>query len=397
MSEFSRLLDSIRNIALVVLLLVIGVSYHPTIVNMSKVAGYESGTILSRYIELLFMGILALSILSIGLSFFRSKMIRSMVVWMVIVGVAGLAALALFNSHKVLGDIKSLIIVFGAVIIGWSLKPSRTFLYILFFYFIGSILFSGLSQVFTRIGGFIIADQYLTDAKNSLGALLASATLLSLFMVHDTKIPLIRIICIACVVLGILLLLVIRARMAFLTTAIMILYYLYIYYRRKYLILLVVLLIPILVVLVFFLPTSIFDFIGASFTAGTQGEDFGSGRIETYTQALTLFWENPLLGNIKGEVQIDWVHNFPLLKLSSFGLLFSWPILTLYFIILWNAFIRSVRHTGMVSFMNLFLLVPFVISMAEPTFPFGPGTVTVFNFLLFGIADKAIVTNSTPN
>ena len=32
------------------------------------------------------------------------------------------------------------------------------------------------------------------------------------------------------------------------------------------------------------------------------------------------------------------------------------------------------------------LLVPFVCSMAEPSLPYGPGTSSIFSFILFGVA-----------
>ena len=59
-----------------------------------------------------------------------------------------------------------------------------------------------------------------------------------------------------------------------------------------------------------------------------------------------------------------------------------------YFVTLFTALVRS----GRMGTFNIFnagyfaLLIPFVISMAEPTYPFGPGTATVFNFILFGVA-----------
>ncbi len=59
-----------------------------------------------------------------------------------------------------------------------------------------------------------------------------------------------------------------------------------------------------------------------------------------------------------------------------------------YFVTLFTTLVRS----GRMGTFNVFnagyfaLLIPFIISMAEPTYPFGPGTATVFNFILFGVA-----------
>ena len=394
MSKKSNFIDLTINITLVVLVLTIGISYHPTIVNMSRMAGLESGTILSRYIVLLFVGIFVLSLFSKGFAFIRSNIIRTILIWMLIIGAVGMLALALFDNSEMLGDLRSLIVVFGTMVIGWNLRITRKFLYVLFFSFAISVFYSGLMQIIINIGGFVIEDLYLTNAKNALGALLASATLTLLFISQDTKARQFRFLSIAGVVFGLFLLLVIRARMAFLTSGALIVYYYYLRSRSNKFIFVAALLLVALFIVYPLLPNSAFDFISASMTAGTQGEDITSGRLDSYFDALAIFAEDPLFANINHSEQIGWVHNFPLLKLSSYGLLFSWPILILYCFVFWKALTNSYRFHGEISFFNLFLLVPFIISMAEPTFPFGPGTVTVFNFLLFGMADRAIATKT---
>ena len=67
------------------------------------------------------------------------------------------------------------------------------------------------------------------------------------------------------------------------------------------------------------------------------------------------------------------------------------PILCLYvylfFIIIKGSLRSKVDNIGEVGFFAA--LVPFIVSMAEPTFPFGPGTATVFNFILLGAAIKS--------
>ena len=394
MSRVSNTLDFLKNCALVVLLLAIGVAYHPTIIRMSRAAGYESGTILSRYIVILFCVVFALSLFTPGLSLLKSKVIRTTLFSFLLIGVTGLITIAFFDNSHVIADLKSLIIVFGAMIIGIRLTPSRHLLYILFLTFSAGIVFSGVSQVMVNIGGFTIEDQYLTDAKNSLGALLASVTILSLFVSHDTHFRIVRLLAIVGVILGLLLILVIRARMAFFATVILFVFYFYLRSRSRHFLVTLLILIPILIIVFLLLPDSVFNFVGASMTAGTQGEDFTSGRMGTYREAVALFLNNPLMGNIRQTEHIAWVHNYPLLKLSSFGILFSWPVLFLYCYILWQVISRSFQYKGSTSFANLFLLVPFIISMAEPTFPFGPGTVTIFNFILFGMADRAITTDT---
>lgn len=391
MNKVFSALNYLKNCALVVLLLAIGLSYHPTIIRMSRMAGYESGTILSRYIVVLFCFVFIVSICTPGFSILKSKIIRTTILSLLLIGITGLTAIAFFGNSQVVADLKSLLIVLGAIIIGMRLTPSRRLLLILFLAFSVSVLFSGFSQVLINIGGFRIEDQYLADAKNSLGALLASVSIISLFVAHDTRSRIVRFFSAICTILGILLILVIRARMAFVTSIVVILLFFYLRSRSQHFLVTVLILFPVLLFIYYLLPGSVFDFIDASMTSGTQAYDFTSGRIATYKEALAIFLNNPLMGNIRQTEHIAWVHNYPLLKLSSFGLLFSWPVLVLYCYFLWQVISRSFHYKDLTSFANLFLLVPFIISMAEPTFPFGPGTVTVFNFIIFGMADRAII------
>lgn len=82
------------------------------------------------------------------------------------------------------------------------------------------------------------------------------------------------------------------------------------------------------------------------------------------------------------------VHNYLLNRMVEFGIVFVIPILLLYIRLLIGAIVKTVRlnnhDTHTIGY--VLLLIPFIISMAEPTFPFGPGTATVFNFIVFGLS-----------
>lgn len=392
MTLVKKTVASIRDATLLVLFAVIGISYHPVIIQISRLAGYENGTILSRYIVLLFVGVFMLSILADGLSFFKSRLINTSIVLLLLVAFSFLAAFAFFNNESILGDIKSLGIVIGAIIIGWQLAPTKRFLDVLIITFCTVTLFSGFMQILLNIGGLVIADTYLTDAKNSLGAMLSTVSIASLFLINDSKTSFVKVFGIVAFVLSLLFMLVIRSRMAFLTSVLIILFFMYSHFKRtRFLLLLFVGFLSIVIGLV--ISPSFYGFINDSFTAGTQGEDFTSGRLGLYQIALNVFLSNPLFGNIDGAESYGWVHNYLLLKLSDYGLLFSLPILSIYFYYIFTSVRRVLHNTGFIYFANLIMLVPEIVSLAEPTFPFGPGTVTVFNFILFGCAEKSLYLN----
>lgn len=391
MKFIQRCLSAIIDVGLIVLIILVGISYHPIIVDMSRAEQMTNGTILSRPIAFLFAGILGLVVLRNGFKFLKSRFILTTIVMLVFVGCFALITIALYNNAIMLGDVKSLVIVIGAMIIGRSMNPHRRYIYLLIISFCATALFSGLMQVLINIGSFVIADQYLTDTKNSLGALIATASIAMLFLYKDANNPILRVISFLGTCVGLFLLLVIRARMAFLSTSAVVLLFYYLRLRNKNILLIGIWAMIGLSLVLFLLPSSIYDFVNSSFTAGSQGDDFTSGRLATFRDAITLLSMHPFIGNINNSVDIGWVHNYPLLKLSNYGIIFSFPILILYFYIAWIVISRTCRGTGLCSSFSLFLLVPFLISMAEPTYPFGPGTATVFNFLFFGYGDKICI------
>ncbi|MBR5736513.1 MAG: O-antigen ligase family protein [Bacteroidales bacterium] len=388
MSKIDQAISTIRDVLLYILLFLTAISYHPTIMRMSRYAGYESGTILSRYIVLLF---LVVFVLSFSVYTIKScKLVRIYLIWFVIIAIVAVIVQALFKNRSMVSELRTFLMVFGSIMIGYNLKADNKKIATILLVFSVTTLFSGLMQVLVNNGGFRIANQYITDSKNSLGAMLATACFSFFYLSRFWKKSLFKTIAIALAFLTLVVIVTIRARMAFVALALIVMYYYYLIKRNRNILISVI----IVSLVVFFgallIPNSIIDYLDASFTAGTQGEDFTSGRLVVYSQAIEILMQSPLLGNVQRFYQIGWVHNYPLLKLYSFGLLFSWPILALYLTILINVIKRTLHlpASGSVCFGYVCLLIPFIISMGEPTFPFGPGTVTLFNFILLGCSEK---------
>ena len=394
MNSIERTINVIRDVLLQILLFLTAISYHPTIMRMSRYAGYENGTILSRYIVLLFVVVF---FLSFRFNTIRScKLVRTYLVWFAIIAITALIVQTLYRNRMMVIELRTFMIVFGSIMIGYNLKLDRRKFSTLILVFSVTTLFSGLMQVLMNNGGFRIASQYITDSKNSLGAMLATSCFALFYLSRIWTRRLDRIIALILVFLSLVVIVTIRARMAFVTLVLVAFYYFYLIKRSRNILISVIVIAAVGFLAIVFMPGFILDYLGASFTAGSQGEDFTSGRLYTYAEAIAIFIQSPFLGNVQRMYHIGWVHNFPLLKLYDYGLLYSWPILTLYFIILIKIIRRSLHLPALERecFGYVCLLIPFVISMAEPTFPFGPGTVTLVNFILLGISEKGRIAQS---
>lgn len=383
----------VQFILLSLLFFLMAISYHPVIISRSHAVGYESGTILSNYILLLFGSLLVVSLFRIK-HINKSSLIRSSLLWLIIIGFSALAVYAFYNNKDMFGIIRNLIIVICSIIIGWSLSPSKKQLTILLYVFCFTTLFSGLMQVIQNVGGFRIEDQYLADSKNSLGAMLASSVLGFLYLHKEYK-GISQTLFLALAIICVIITITIRARTSLLAILVLLLYYIYKTRGNKHSLVsfsIIVIVVVILLALLCYLFPGVVNYIVSSISAGAQSSDISSGRFATYRESISFLSNNLLLGDVKNTTDIGWIHNFCLLSIYDYGLLYSWPILALYFSLL----IHSIKYSSKSSNNSLlesgfiFILVPYVSSLLEPTFPFGPGTVNVFNFVLLGIAEYTI-------
>ena len=372
---------------LLLLVLLITLSCHPTIVDMSKAAGMKSGTVLSRYIILVFAGLFGMC-LNVKSMLKPKIVLTSWIFWIWIV-VYYLITFAAFGKKGMMGDVRSIAISLVAIMIGWQLDLDKKKLWILLIAFSGLILFVGLMQVFTNIGGFVILNLYETDNKNALGVMLATGAILLLFMgLNYTGKMFPKVLFFTGAVLTLTVLLTVRARAATLTAGIMSLYVFYERFKGKNFVLYLLGGIAVLVIVFLILPESAKDFVYNSFFQNYEGRDITAGRAGRNVAAIDFLSYHIFLGNLNHNEDVGWIHNYPLNRTFEFGILFVFPILVLYLYLLINTIIKTVKsdNRNIYNAGYYILLIPFIISMVEPTLPFGPGTATVINFLLFGVA-----------
>ena len=288
-----------------------------------------------------------------------------------------------------MSDLRYIGACLAAVMIGWRISlDDKKFRNVLLAFSLLT-LFVGLMQILTNLGGFVILDQYLTDNKNALGVMLSTSAVIFLFLwSRKTNTRLSNIIWLGLLLTTFVVLLTIRARTSTLTTILVLLYYYYLRISHKHIIIYIIFSLFFILTLFLFSPDFIKDYIYNSFFQSYEGGDVTTGRIERNIIALDFLSDHLFLGNLDQNIVVEQIHNYPLNRLFEFGIFFFIPIIAVYLYLLYYA-VKGSLISSDINFRDIgyfLLLVPFIVSMAEPTFPFGPGTATLFNFILFGMA-----------
>lgn len=385
-------LQKVRYGLLLLLVILIALSSHPSVTSASIAVGIVNGTFLSPYILVVFAALFVLSIRAV----FKFRLQTRLWVMFVLILLSYVCVFLLFGTTAMMASIRAIGICLCAIAIGCQLDFRESGYRFMLFVFAGLMTTIGLILVMTGIGGFEILDQSTVNtSKNSFGVALATAILFYLSIVMDKNSKqLFKIVSLFLLVLSFIVLLTIRARAATLAALLIVVYYVFVTFKNNYKKSFVFRFFGIIIVvglLMLVLPESVGQYVYDSFFQNHE-DDITSGRTERNLAALQFLSHNLLVGNVEGFSRISWIHNFPLLIVYDFGLFFSFPILLLYVYLLVYVIKNSLnRKVTIWSFGVFALLIPFIISMAEPTFPFGPGTATVFNFIVFGVALRHLV------
>lgn len=374
-----------------VLLLIIGlitVAFHPIIIDMGKEAGLESGNILSPYIVMVFLVLF-------GMCFnvkeiLKNKVIRVSLFIVLFIFVYYLITRAVFGRRTMMSDLRSIGICLVGMMIGWQLDLDEKRYKIVLLLFAGLITLMGFFQVTMHVGGFEILDQYQVEGKNSMGVLLATSSVIYLFFGLNVKSkPIVKVLFFALMFFVVVILLTIRARAATLTSVLLILFVLYQRFKGKNFFFYLLIGLFLMVIAYLVIPESAKQYVVNSFVQN-QEMDITSSRMDRNRAGLAFVLDHPFFGDLNVGAEMEWIHNYPLLKLFQYGIVFAFPIMLLYLYLLFYSLVKTTTCNNRNNFnIGYFaLLVPFVVSMVEPTLPFGPGTATLFNFILFGMATR---------
>lgn len=387
------MLSGIRYILTVLLVATIAISYHPMFFDIN--GEFVSG--ISATIALLLM-MVSITILPKIHLIFKCKILRFYFICLLCIFTL-LCLLYGIGANISMNEIRSLLISFLCLCIGYASNFSDTQMNILTFVYVICTLIAGYMQITINIGSFEIEDAYLVESKNALGPMIACATLVGFYYMLKSGNLLIRILMSVSVIVGLAEILTIRARLATLACFAVLLFMLLLYIRRQNskMAVLCILFAAIGVCIAFLCNETISNYVSNSFTQNRE-DDMLSSRGDAYGQAIQVLSESPLWGNLFLHRDIEWVHNYLLLKISSFGIIGSIPWICLYlylsytiFILLRKVDVYNIQHLGLIL-----ILVPFIVSLGEPMAPYGPGTAVFVPFLLCGATlDKMIMKNTT--
>lgn len=321
------------------------------------------------------------------------RFMRLFIVCIAIVAVEAVC-FRLLGLRFVLTDLSELMVACLCIVIGIGIDEDiRFWSNVCYFYTVGLIIMTVIN-CFYFAKGLYIPEYYLVDkGKNQIGGLLAICAAADFFFAIHLKSQRTHFMTMFIIIM--LLLLIIRARSDF------------------FAVLACVLLLtakdgklnwkwgvkPVLTVLGIMLICYILysGFIGdelKTFMVGGKRdnsiEQISSHRWERNYQGINYFLQNPIHGEEKETSGILLIHNYLLLRLVRYGI-WSFPIIGFYLFfgikticVLFRQRRSDIREVGYVA-----CTIPLIVSLAEPNFPYGPGTVQMLAFVLLGASLQA--------
>lgn len=383
------LIRNLRTIIITLLVSLATISYHPFFFNsLLGNSSVSERSVISRYMS--FTAIVAFLLTINVFDVWKCSKTKNIFIVLILCYLQALLLAAFFNINTCLYEVNNVMIAVSFMIIGYCSRISiRQFSFITLLYVVLST-FVLYSQVRTNIGGFVILDQYLANAKNALGVVGTAACITAFYFAvcNVIKKAYIKYFLIGLSIFLIILLLTIRARSSVFILLCVLLIFLYTRVRSNHGSFIIILL---LLSLIFIFVDALggvnvaVEYIYSSLFQNRE-TDFSSDRVNRDAEALEIFFNSPFFGQITYDKEIAWVHNYFLRILSSYGLIggFFLIYLYLYFVVinikmLLKSGFSEIRYIGFVIIMS-----PLISSLVEPTFPYSPGSATVFAFICFG-------------
>ena len=229
-------------------------------------------------------------------------------------------------------------------------------------------------------------DVYAIDGKNQLGLIVSSASAVALY-VGMSSFKRCTLWCFrGFFVLGLMVLLLMGARSAFVALSLFAMILLYKVLTRKQKVWCG------LFLAIIFLCS--FNFLLSMLIGKHDVSDLNSlstGRIERNMLGLAYISEHVWDGELIHESNIPWIHNYVILRLVRYGI---WSFLFLFFYFyLFVCAVKNIMKAGKkVSIVNVgffLLIVPYFVSLLEPSAPFGPGSNVFMLYIILGITMRA--------
>lgn len=382
-------IQNIRYISLLILLVLTALSYHPIFSNIVTLENGENP--IMKYV--IFTAVLVFILHFDYRGWFRNHVVRTFIIFSIIIGVLGYL-LTQMDVTKAYGKAgRDILMAFVFLAIGYNSRlKERQLLFLIIIYSI-SVAYVTYNQLMQHAGGFVIRGSYLDYGKNTLGVMCAMSCISLLFLFYLVSNKYLKLLMLALYVFILVLCISIRARADFLVIFLMTIFVAYRILKRRRLtmqsfswlvfgglfVLGVMLIFPQIFI-------NMYDYVMDSFTRN-HDDDITAGREYGWHLGIRVIEESPIFGNLSLQRKYETlsIHNYFLRQLSSFGIIGSFPILFLYFYLLILAIKKAIKAPvtiGSIGFITL--PITMIISLEEPTFPFGPGTGVILSFLLLG-------------
>lgn len=369
------MIKKIKQILIFVVMFLTIAMYHPVL--------YQSG-----YFDRLRMVVMVLLVCLVPLtfSFNKCKQIPFSRNYLKTIIFSAFVVLLLFavSYHISWSDVIQLTIVFLFINIGIGADFNKnTFLLICTVYSISALVLGVLSINF-YLGGFNLEEsQFLIDGKNQIGVIVAVGGTISFFLSQHLK-GRIRFLYIAIALFIFITLIVIRCRTALVAFVVFVFIYVMRFWSKveKSFFLLALL----CFVILYFDPIS--DIVSSVLLKNEEVEDINAistGRFQRNWQGLTYFTNHFFTGELFEKSEIGLIHNYLLLRSVKYGI-WVLPIVIAFMLFVVEIIKHLIKKTNTLMALGVYvLIIPFLCSLFEPNAPFGPGTVQMMSYLLFGI------------
>lgn len=379
----------IRYISVLLLFIVTALSYHPLFSDV--VFETDKANPLSRVC-------VVLAVVSFFFHFeynklFTERFFVQYIVYAIVIAFASLLAYSFDKYHLYLQETERILMAFVFMSIGYNSMVSKKMLNGAILVYAVFVAYVTYQQIMVNLGGFVIMGYYIAYGKNTLGVMCAVSCISLLFVAFDASKRYIKLMAWLLFAFIFYCTITIRARtdmLAAIVVALVCLYRKLMTVRRDLdgtMAAIVLVLIGIVSFFLIFpnLYLSLVEYVSDSFTMNREG-DLSTGRFRVIKIGLQVIANHPLFGYLQQtDTYHEMVHNYVLRQLSNYGFIGAIPLVLLYFkllIFVIRRFRRSAFATENIGYYVFLVLL--IVSLAEPTFPYGPGTGVVLPFYLLG-------------
>lgn len=307
----------------------------------------------------------------------------------------------LLGRHFMMSDLTQLTIAFLSICIGISLDTNiREWANICYYYTIGVIIMT-IINCFFWAGDLVVPEFYMLDeGKNQIGGLLAIAGAAMYFFAIKIKEQ--RTHFLILFVLSLLVLVLIRARSdcfalvaCFIFITIKDCDWKFKWSAKTIITILGVLLIG-YIVYVGFIGDELTRFmIGGK--SSSNIDVLTSNRLERNHKAIEFLQRESFMGEQEEDSGILLIHNYMLLRLVRYGI-GALPLIAfyIYFGIFTLCNLFKKRKTDIRDAGYIVCTIPLIVSFAEPSYPYGPGSVQLIAYLLLGATFRSHLNSPLP-